>query len=223
MPTEAEHLERRLQALGLRGVQAVVVHENRSVMVSVTRHSVLRVHRGYAAAPDEVLRAIVRFVRPYGRRAVRAAARRALVSFPIVQAPRAPRARPERPEQGDERCIARLEQMHRHFNALHFDNRLARIPLRLSGRMRARLGEVVLADGTGQATAIVISRRHLRRDGWNRAAETLLHEMVHQWQAENGRPVNHSLEFRRKARGLGIEPRASVSTHQRGCHDVSGH
>jgi hypothetical protein len=32
--------------------------------------------------------------------------------------------------------------------------------------------------------------------------------MVHQWQAETGRPVDHGREFRRKARELGIEPLA---------------
>jgi hypothetical protein len=38
--------------------------------------------------------------------------------------------------------------------------------------------------------------------------DTLLHEMVHQWQDETGRPVDHGREFRRKAREVGIEPTA---------------
>jgi hypothetical protein len=38
--------------------------------------------------------------------------------------------------------------------------------------------------------------------------ETLLHEMVHQWQAETGQPVDHGRAFRRKAREVGITPRA---------------
>jgi hypothetical protein len=61
---------------------------------------------------------------------------------------------------------------------------------------------------SGRAVYITISRRHLRRDGWPAATDTLLHEMVHQWQAETGRPVDHGIEFRRKAREVGIEPRA---------------
>jgi len=40
--------------------------------------------------------------------------------------------------------------------------------------------------------------------------ETLLHEMVHQWQAETGAKVDHGAGFRRKARDVGIVPRAVV-------------
>ena len=36
----------------------------------------------------------------------------------------------------------------------------------------------------------------------------MLHEMVHQWQAESGLSVDHGPTFRRKARELGIEPQA---------------
>jgi hypothetical protein len=56
----------------------------------------------------------------------------------------------------------------------------------------------------------VISRRHLRRDGWARAERTLLHEMVHQWQDENRLAIDHGAAFRRKARDLGLEPRATA-------------
>jgi hypothetical protein len=55
---------------------------------------------------------------------------------------------------------------------------------------------------------IVISRRHIRRHGWKAALETLLHEMVHQWQDETGLTVDHGGEFRRKAREIGIAPSA---------------
>ena len=37
---------------------------------------------------------------------------------------------------------------------------------------------------------------------------TLLHEMVHQWQHETGRPVDHGTEFRAKCREVGITPAA---------------
>jgi hypothetical protein len=35
-----------------------------------------------------------------------------------------------------------------------------------------------------------------------------LHEMVHQWQAETGLPVDHGASFRRKAREVGVLPGA---------------
>jgi hypothetical protein len=40
---------------------------------------------------------------------------------------------------------------------------------------------------------------------------TLLHEMVHQWQAETGIPVDHGPTFRRKARQVGVLPGAKRS------------
>jgi hypothetical protein len=40
-------------------------------------------------------------------------------------------------------------------------------------------------------------------------AHTVLHEMVHQWQAETGQEADHGPGFRRKAREVGIAPVAS--------------
>jgi hypothetical protein len=207
MQPDLDLLERRLQAVGLDGVRRVVAHDNRSVMVSVTRGHVLRVHRGYAAAPDDVLRAIVDFVRPRTPRARRSEARRRLLAFPIAHAgPR--QTRVPRLRAGDAAPIERLERLHAHLNRERFAGRLRSIPIRLSHRMRTRLGELLLEDGTGRAVCIVISRRHLRRDGWDEVTQTLLHEMVHQWQTEAGLWADHGPAFRRQAEALGIEPRA---------------
>jgi len=179
-------------------------------MISWTPGKRFRVHEGYAEAPDEVLGAIVQFVRPGTSRAVRLAARAIFIGFPAEEhAPAPPGAAPEpraRPE--DAGALARLAQLHAELNRRHFDGALGEIPLIVSHRMRRRLGEVRLDRKSGRAVLIAISRRHLRRDGWAGAAATLLHEMIHQWQAETGRPVDHGAEFRRKARQVGIEPRA---------------
>ena len=83
------------------------------------------------------------------------------------------------------------------------------IPIFLSERMRRRLGELRVPRNGGQPE-IVISRRHLRRDGWEAAVDTLLHEMVHQWQVESGAPLGHGRLFRQKALAVGISPRAIV-------------
>ena len=56
----------------------------------------------------------------------------------------------------------------------------------------------------------------MTRDGWAEALHTLLHEMVHQWQAETGLAVNHGRSFRRKAREVGIEPQARRRVDRRG-------
>jgi hypothetical protein len=178
-------------------------------MLSWVPARILRVHEGYAAAPDIVLEAIVRFVTPGVRRGTRLEARRLFLGFPAEEhAPRPPRTRPRRIPAADRPLLAQLEQLRAELNTRHFGGELSSIHIRLSSRMRRRLGEVRLDRKTGRAVHIGISRRHVRQDSWVAVTDTLLHELVHQWQAETGRPVDHGREFRAKARAVGIEPRA---------------
>jgi SprT-like family len=206
---QPEGLETRLRLVGLAPAIEVVLHRNRRTMVTLAQ-SRLRIHQGYRWAPEEVLRAIVRWTRPRLPAPERRAAVRLLLSFPVhdfVAPPPRPRRRVLEPaEPGDDARLERLEAMHQELNRRWFGGRLARIALRLSGRMRRKLGHYEPAD-QGEP-AIVISRRHFRRDGWRAAADTLLHEMVHQWQDETGRPIDHGPAFREKAMEVGIEPRA---------------
>ena len=206
---QPEELAVRLQRLGLAPSVEVILHRNRRTMVTLAQ-SRLRIHQGYRWAPDEVLRAIVRWTRPRLPAVERRAASRMLLGFPVHDyvAPATPvRRRPvEPPEPGDDARLERLEALHQELNRRCFGSGLGAITLRLSGRMRRKLGHYEPAD-QGEP-AIVISRRHLRRDGWKAAADTLLHEMVHQWQDETGRPIDHGPEFRAKALEVGIEPRA---------------
>jgi hypothetical protein len=96
---------------------------------------------------------------------------------------------------------------HRRLNAERFAGALRPITVRVSRRMKSRLGHYSPAVGAMPAE-IAISRRHIRRHGWDDAIETLVHEMVHQWQAETGAPLDHGPGFRRKAVEVGIRPRA---------------
>jgi len=202
----AHEIEHRLRALGLRGVERVVAHRNRRIVLSVTPARVLRVHEGFVLAPDRVLKAIVRYVRPGTPRLLRRAALSEIVTFPVEKiAP--PLPRPRRPRAEDLPVLERLETLHQVLNARHFGGTLGPVTFRLSGRMRERLGE--FTGGRGQARAeIAISGRHIRRDGWAEVEHTLLHEMIHQWQAQRGKPVDHGREFRRMASHMGILPRA---------------
>jgi hypothetical protein len=200
-------LQRRLASLGLAGVSRVSLHDNRTVMVSMTRGRVLRLHRGYVYAPDRVLRAVARFLDDRTDRDARRRAERELLAFPAREFVPARQASAPLPP-GDAGTLAELARRHDRLNRALFDGRLGAIPFRLSDRMRARLGELLLDERGRRAAAIVISRRHLRRDGWTEVEHTLLHEMVHQWQAENGLPVDHGPAFRRKADEVGVEPRA---------------
>ncbi len=203
-------LRRRLEALGMPPFEGFATHTNRTVMLSITPQGVLRLHRGYAWAPDRVLSAIVRYVRPGTRRANRRAAEREFLAFPVEvhAAPRRPSRRgAERPRPGDEAILTRLAELHRRLNEAHFVGALPAIRFRLSGRMRTRLGELTVDARSGRALEIGLSRAHLRH-GWDEVESTVLHEMVHQWQAESGLSVDHGVIFRRKAREVGIEPTA---------------
>ena len=208
-----DRLPDRLRQLGLRDVARVCTHANRTVMVSLTARRVLRLHRGYAWAPDRVLRAIVRFLDPRLPRALRRLAEREFLAFPVEQhAPSAPRPpRGDRPRPGDLLVLHRLGQAHERLNLAHFGGTLGSIPLRLSGRMRTRLGELSVDLRTGRPLEIAISRRHVTRHPWAEVEHTLLHEMVHQWQAESGFRVDHRAGFRRKAIEVGVLPAAHRS------------
>ncbi len=198
---ESRAFEARLRALGLTGIDRVRLTRNRAVMVSFSGGE-LRVHEGYVDAPEVVLRAIVRFV--CGRtRAERQRARAAILAHQIVR-PTAPTRRRERVRADDAPTIAQLERFHSEYNRRHFGGRLRAVPIRLSGRMRTRLGHYMAASPTGDVAEIVIGRDHLRRHGWEEALHTLLHEMVHQWQDETGHAIDHGATFRRKAREVGI-------------------
>ena len=200
----------RLQQLGLRDISRIVVHTNRTVMVSLCARGVLRLHRGYDSAPDEVLSAIVRFLDQRLPRAARRAAEREFLAFPVEEfAPPPDRpVQPERPRPGDLRLLHRLRQLHEALNLTNFGGILSDIPVRISSRMRVRLGELSVDLRSGRPLEISISRRHLARHPWTEVEHTMLHEMVHQWQAETGLPVDHGPLFRAKAREVGVLPMA---------------
>jgi hypothetical protein len=197
----AEQLLARLQGLGLTRISRCRLTRNRHVMVSFSGGA-LRVHEGYLAAPADVLRAIVVFVE--GRtRAERRAAQRMIVAHPITTtsaSTRRPRTRPE-----DRALVAELVHWHQLYNTDHFHGRLKAVSLRVSRRMKSRLGHYTCA-AHGEPAEIAISWRHIKRDGWGEARHTLLHEMVHQWQDETGHVIDHGPKFRAKALEVSIAP-----------------
>jgi hypothetical protein len=180
-------LLRRLSEVGLGGERPVEIHENRTVLVSITKQGALRLHRGFAYAPDRILQALVVFAHPEAQAGEQRRAEQAIVAFPTDDflGPGRRRRRPERVRPGD---------------------RLGPVPIRLSRRMRTRLGELTVDPGGHQPLEIAVSRQHVEHDGWEEVMHTLLHEMVHQWQVESGQEADHGPGFRRKAREVGVEP-----------------
>jgi hypothetical protein len=147
-----------------------------------------------------VHQAIVVFVE--GRtRSERRAAQRRIVAH-VVETPRGP-VRRERTHPDDNPLAERLSRWHARFNEEHFGGTLRAVPVRVSRRMKSRLGHYT-AGHHGEPGEIAISWRHLRRHGWDEALHTLLHEMVHQWQDETERSIDHGAGFRAKAREVGI-------------------
>lgn len=217
MSSLPDHLPERLRLLGLPEVSRILTHSNRTVMVSIGSDGTLRLHRGYAWASDRVLRAIVRFLDPRVPRRLRQSAQRELLAFPAEHyAPASPRpARRDRPRPGDLRLIDRLQRLHTELNGRHFGGSLGELPIRLSDRMRTRLGELAVDLRTCRPLEIALSRRHLARHDWAEVEHTMLHEMVHQWQAEAGLRVDHGPTFRRKAREVGVLPAARRTVQRR--------
>ena len=203
-PRNGDDLLATLRSLGLRRIATLRLTRNRNVMVSFCGAE-LRVHEGYLRAPGDVLRAIVQFVEG-ATRLERQRARRHLLRFPVET--HGPVRRRETTHPDDRDTAAILTAWHVRYNAEHFGGRLRPLDVRVSRRMKARLGHYVAANRAGDPPEIAISRRHLRRHGWEEALQTLLHEMVHQWQDEQRIPIDHGASFRRKAREIGISPRA---------------
>ena len=201
----ADELLARLRRSGLNGIERVRLTRNRTVMVSF-RGGELRIHEGYLAAPPDVLEAISVFVGGKSSSA-RRGARARILSYHVERPAHTRRA--ERTRVDDEGIAARLMEWHRRYNERFFAGQLRATTVRVSRRMRTRLGHYMAASPTsGDPAEIVISRRHVRRHGWEEALHTLLHEMVHQWQDEHGYPIDHGRAFRAKAREVGITPSA---------------
>lgn len=205
-PRNAEELRVRLQRIGLGTQYRVRLTTNRTVVVSYSGGE-LRIHHSFLGADEDVWKAIITFV--HGRtRVVRNEARKRILEFPVprLDEPR-PRRSAERTNPADVPFIRELSRLHRAYNDERFGGALRAIPIRISRRMKSRLGHYSPA-AHGCEAEIVISRRHIRRDGWEEALHTLLHEMVHQWQDEHGLVVDHGSSFRAKARAVGITPLA---------------
>ena len=206
-PRNAEELKTRLQRLGLGSQYRVRLTTNRTVVVSYSGGE-LRIHNSFLGANEDVWKAIITFV--HGRnRVARREARRTILEFPVARSAEPPRRRrrPERTNLADVPIIRELSRWHIAYNKERFGGTLRSVPIRISRRMKSRLGHYSPAS-EGYEPEIVLSRRHIRRDGWEEALHTLLHEMVHQWQDEQGLVVDHGSSFRAKARAVGITPLA---------------
>src|ERR1700736_4550218 len=139
-PRNAEELRSRLKRLGLGAHYRVRLTTNRTVVVSYSGGE-LRIHNSFLGADEEVWRAIIVFV--HGRnRVVRQEARRTILEFPVARSHDPPRRRrsPERTNPADLPLIRELSRWHVVYNDERFDGVLREVPIRISRRMKSRLG-----------------------------------------------------------------------------------
>jgi len=203
LPPE-ERILRAIQAGGAR-VERVHLTRNRRVMASLAEGGeALRIHELFRDAPEEVLRSLGRIFssRPAPERRAARAEVRAFLSAAAPPVPPVPRR--ARHRAGDRPILQRLAEEFTAVNATHFGGRLPRVTIRLSDRMRRRIGHFDAAT-----LEIALSRRLCENAAPGEAEQTLRHEMIHLWQYVEGRKVGHGGDFRRWARRLGIHPRAS--------------
>lgn len=207
----SESLLEQLRALGLCWVEELRLTRNRRTMVSI-RGRTLRLHHAYVQAPLVVHRAVVAFVMARG--SARHAARRDIVEWAAQIPPDDRPFRSERTHPDDLSLSEHFALCHGRLNAIQFRGSLGPVAVRVSRRMKTRLGHFSPRRGEVKPE-IAISARHVRHHGMADAELTLLHEMVHQWQHESGLPLGHGPAFRDKAREVGIPPRATRKVDSR--------
>jgi len=214
-----------LRARGADRVRRVVFRRTRSTIFSLTRYGrVLNLNAAFAAAPPELLDAFAVVARTGARRTK--AYERAVDVIrnwpPLVEALEDARARHE--ANGGRRATPRLapccgtpeqraylRDLYARLNQACFGGRLPpEIRIRLSNRMRRRLGQIRYDDAGPERAVLEIALNvdlMLRANDEHRL-DTLLHEMAHAEAYLLYGERGHGPRWRRIARRVGCEPRA---------------
>lgn len=197
MPRSAAETLEVLRALGATRLRTVRFRANRSTIWSLTQGGrTLNLHRAFSMAPRPILRHLsvvaAEALKPTERfeRARAAVANWEPLLADLRQIRRESRrlARAPRRDRGVGPCCATpaqrvyLRRLYRYLNDTRFGGRLpVSIPLRLSNRMRSRLGQVVHTSRNGRRTIVEIALNvDLMLPGNGRIRlDTLLHEMAH--------------------------------------------
>jgi hypothetical protein len=207
---DAERLRGELARRGVRLVR-VRLRENRTRLLGFGRErGTLNLHAALAEAPPEVLDAVATFCGSrFRRRRHRAAA--VIRDFVAAARPLPPPPRRRARCGGSPAEQLRVRALYDALNRERFDGRLpAEVPLRISRRMRTRLGHFVprsAADGTRDAGEIALNHALLRLGAEAELEETMLHEMAHleAWLLHGSR--SHDRLWRACARRAGCIPR----------------
>lgn len=236
-----------LQQRGATRLQQVRFRRNRRVLWSLTdRGRTLNLHEAYAGAPPSLLDAFALLAgNSRDAEGRRRSARRVREWPPVVEAMGRLRevevlaalavARGRRGEEGEAppetpgvgpSCVGgeeertRILSLYRRFNRERFDGCLPpEVPIRLSNRMRRRLGHMRPGTGPGGDRVVVeiaLNHQLLLAANHHLLLDTLLHEMAHaaDWLVD-GR-AGHGPSWRGWARRVGCQPRACTTTRLEG-------
>jgi len=214
-----------LRRHGARRVRAVAFRPNRSTIWSLTRRgTVLNLHEGYRDAPARIVHAFAVIAKEPGRRsrAYREATRE-VREWPGIEAAlrrvaarrssaRGVRGRPATaPCSGTGAEREALRRLYDHLNDARFDGLLpADLTLRLSARMRSRLGHMMPGRDAGRrrVVEIALNRDLMARENRAERVDTLLHEMAHAAAYLYDGDAGHGPAWRRWARRVGCDARA---------------
>ncbi len=226
--SEAEILT-LLRKRGAKTLQRVRFRANRSTIWSLTRHgTTLNLHIAYRTASANLLDAFAFIVTAPGTRSrrYREAVRMVREWPPLGDALNAVRAANERVGRPSRmrRCDGSTEQrqflrrVYQHLNRQYFGELLeSNLPLRFSGRMVSRLGQL-LTNGKKGAEGIVeiaLNIDLMLEGNEDELVETLAHEMAHAVDYQlNGR-TGHGATWKRWALKAGCEPVACTQRHIR--------
>jgi len=212
-----------LRGWGAGGLRTVRLRSNRSTIWSITqRGECLNLHRAFAAAPEEVLRdlAVIATSGGLADDRARSASRRVSAWTPLHRELERIRGRARRSGRPVGPCCATADQvrylrcMYRYLNRARFGGRLpAGVPLRLSARMKSRLGHMKPGELEGRRRVLEIALNVdlmlAENDGIRH--DTLVHEMAHaaDWLFDG--EVGHGPTWRWWADYAGCESRACTT------------
>ncbi len=220
---------RFLQERGATRLRSVCLRRNRSTIWSLTRGGRrLNLQRAFAAAPAHVLAQFVPIVLVggHGSEASKRASQR-LSEWPPLLRDLERIQREERRHRTRARgfgvgpCSATpmqrayLNRLYRYLNHSRFGGRLpASVPIRLSNRMKSRLGQMVPGEIDGRRRVLEIALNiDLMLEGNGKVRlDTLVHEMAHaaDWLVDG--EVGHGPTWRSWAEWAGCEATACCET-----------
>ena len=217
----AADLLRELRHRGAGHLASVHLRSNRRTIWSLTAGgSRFNLHRAFSRAPEPVLADLAVIARDARSRsaAYHAAAGRVARWPGVVDAIRALRRGKRAGGLTPGPCCATPEQreyltaMYRTINVRRFAGRLPDgVPLRLSSRMRTRLGQMapgVDDQGRRYPVEIALNADLMLAGNDELRVETLVHEMAHVADLLEHGEVGHGPTWRRIALRVGCEPRA---------------